>query len=104
VRGASTFRRAYIALPRSGLLSDYPEWQRSNFVLQGAGARNSILWLDPSALSGPSWFYDNFDSQRQWGMVCEDLCFAGGHDWQEAMPNGVGYGLSNISALCNGFK
>lgn len=38
-------------------------------------------------------------------MVCEDLCFAGGFDWQEAMPlTGVGYGLANVSPLCNGFK
>jgi hypothetical protein len=102
--GRLYFPEGVYRITRNGLLSDYPEWQRSNFVLQGAGSRNSILWLDPSALTGPAWFYDNFDSQRQWGMVCEDLCFAGGFDWQEATSAGTGYGIANISPLCNGFK
>jgi hypothetical protein len=102
--GRLYFPEGVYRITSNGVLSNWPEWQRSNFMLQGAGARNSVLWLDPSALSGEAWFYDNFDSQRQWGMVCEDLCFAGGYDWQEAMPSGVGYGLSNISPLCNGFK
>ena len=103
--GRLYFPEGVYRITESGVLSNWPEWQRSNFVLQGAGSRNSILWLDPSALSGEAWFYDNFDSQRQWGMVCEDLCFAGGYDWQEAIPaTGVGYGLANVSPLCNGFK
>lgn len=102
--GRLYFPEGVYRITRNGVLSDYPEWQRSNFVLQGAGSRNSVLWLDPSALSGPAWFYDNFDSQRQWGMVCEDMCFAGGYVWPDATAAGVGYGPSNISPFCNGFK
>ena len=91
-------------ITQNGVFSNMEEWQRSNIVVHGAGSRNSILWLDPSALSGTSWFYEN-NGQRQWGMVFEDLSFSGGDIWHDAIPLvGTGIGVGNINPLCNGFK
>ncbi len=103
--GRLYFPEGVYRVTQNGVFSGMLEWQQSNIVMQGAGSRNSIIWLDPSALSSESWFYDNGGNQRQWGMVFEDLCFSGGDTWHDAVPlTGVGIGAPNIDPFCNGFK
>jgi hypothetical protein len=103
--GRLYFPEGVYRITENAVLIDSEYYLRASLVLQGAGPRNSILWLDPSALSAPGWFYDNAATQSQWGMVCEDLCFAGGTSWQDSNPvTNVVYGSSNIDPLCNGFK
>jgi len=103
--GRLYFPEGVYRITENAVLIDTEYYLRASLVLQGAGPRNSILWLDPSALSAPGWFYDNAATQSQWGMVCEDLCFAGGTSWQDSNPvTNVVYGSSNIDPLSNGFK
>ncbi len=105
--GCLYFPEGVYRITESGLLSglNATPSKRSGMIVRGAGWRNSILWLDPSALTADAWFYDNGADSTQWGMICEDICFAGGATWQEADPaNDVGYGYANVNSYSKGFK
>jgi hypothetical protein len=103
--GALYFPEGVYRITESGLLSDTGGFLQSGMTLRGAGKRNTILWLDPAAASADMWFYDNNDTSKMWGMVCEGITFAGGATWHEAHPfTGIGYGFSNVSQFSKGFK
>lgn len=103
--GALYFPEGVYRITESGLLSDTGGFLQSGMTLRGAGKRNTILWLDPAAAPADMWFYDNNDTSKMWGLVCEGITFAGGATWHEAHPfTGVGYGFSNVSQLIKGFK
>jgi polygalacturonase len=69
--GALYFPEGVYRITESGLLSDTGGFLQSGMTLRGAGKRNTILWLDPAAASADMWFYDNNDTSKMWGVVCE---------------------------------
>jgi hypothetical protein len=86
-------------MTENGVFSDFNAVKRQGIAVNGDGPGNTIFWLDPSALSGATWFYDNGATNRAWNMTFRDVSFRGGDTWRI-----LGLGYDNFDANCNGFK
>lgn len=86
-------------ITESGVFSDYGAIKRNGIKHVGTGPDNTIVWLDPSALSGDAWFYDNGATNRSWNSTYQDMGFRGGITWRS-----LGVGYSNFDSKVKGFN
>lgn len=97
--GSVYFPAGIYRITESGVFSDYGDNKRNGVKCYGDGPDNTIIWLDPSSLSGNAWFYDNGGTVRAWNATFQDMSFHGGFTWRT-----LGQDYPNFSSFVSGFR
>lgn len=97
--GQVVFGPGVYRITETGVFSSIPDSYRAGVKYVGAGPLNTIIWLDPSAISTSAWFYDNGGTIRSWNCTFRDMAFHGGTTWRH-----LAVAASNLSSKINGFR
>lgn len=97
--GELVFNSGVYRITETGVFTQTSDGKRAGITFTGAGAYNTLIWLDPVNIIGAGWFYDNLNTVRSWNCTFKHMGFTGGNTWRNLDTD-----YSNYNNKIKGFR